>query len=86
MSAPHSASAAKKARETSKTHYDVLQISQDATLTDVKKAYRKLAVQTHPDRNLDNVEEATIRFREVSEAYEILSEEKARKDYDRILK
>ncbi|EED92081.1 predicted protein, partial [Thalassiosira pseudonana CCMP1335] len=64
-------------------HYDVLQISQDATLTDVKKAYRKLAVQTHPDRNLDNVEEATIRFREVSEAYEILSDEKARKDYDR---
>jgi len=86
MSAPHSTSAAKKARETSKTHYDVLQISQDATLTDVKKAYRKLAVQTHPDRNLDNVEEATIRFREVSEAYEILSDEKARKDYDRILK
>lgn len=75
-------------RKTSKkkTHYEVLQVPQDASLQDIKKAYRKLAVQHHPDRNPGHEEEATVRFREVSEAYEILSDEKSRKQYDNMLK
>lgn len=74
------------AKSKPKTHYDVLEIPQGASLKDIKKAYRKLAVQHHPDRNLGNEEEATIRFREISEAYEILSDEQTRKQYDKMLK
>lgn len=82
------ATAAKRStdRKTPKTHYEVLQVPQDASLQDIKKAYRKLAVQHHPDRNPGHEEEATVRFREVSEAYEILSDEKSRKQYDNMLK
>ena len=69
-----------------RTHYEVLEVPQDASLQDIKKAYRRLAVQHHPDRNPGNEEEATIKFREVSEAYEILSDEKSRREYDQFLK
>ena len=69
-----------------KTHYEVLELKQDATLKDIKKAYRKLAVQHHPDRNIGNEEESTIKFREISEAYEVLSDEGLRRDYDNQLK
>merc|ERR1719491_608026 len=69
-----------------KTHYDALEIKQSATLKDVKKAYRKLAVQHHPDRNPGDEEAATVKFRVISEAYEVLSDEGARRDYDRALK
>lgn len=70
----------------SKTHYEVLGLKQDASLKDIKKAYRSLAVQHHPDRNLGNEEEATIKFREISEAYEILSDENSRRQYDKMLR
>ncbi|KAL7542350.1 hypothetical protein ACHAXR_011687 [Thalassiosira sp. AJA248-18] len=69
-----------------KTHYDVLELQQDASLKDIKKAYRRLAVQHHPDRNLGNEDEATVKFREISEAYEVLSDEGSRREYDRALK
>jgi hypothetical protein len=70
-----------------RTHYDVLELdvsssSSSVTLTDVKKAYRRLAVRYHPDRNIGNEEEATVRFREINEAYEILSNEDSRREYD----
>lgn len=74
------------AKQKERTHYEVLGLTQDASLQDVKKAYRKLAVQHHPDRNLGNEEEATIKFREVNEAYEILSDEQSRKQYDKMLR
>ena len=54
-----------------KTHYDVLEIEQSATLKDIKKAYRRLAVQFHPDRNRGNEQEATIKFRQINEAYQV---------------
>ena len=69
-----------------KTHYDTLELQPEATLKEIKKAYRKLAVQHHPDRNLGNEEEATVKFRAISEAYEVLSDEELRRDYDRALK
>jgi len=68
------------------SYYDVLELKRDATLPDVKKAYRRLAVLHHPDRNIGNEEEATIKFREISEAYEVLSDEESRRQYDQSLK
>ena len=49
-----------------RTHYDVLELSRDATPTDVKKAYRRLAVRHHPDRNIGDQAGATVWFREVT--------------------
>lgn len=70
------------------THYDVLGLDQDkCDLRDVKKAYRKLALKYHPDRvPAAEKEEATVKFREVSEAYQVLSDENKRAEYDRSLK
>jgi curved DNA-binding protein CbpA len=64
------------------TYYDILELRQDASLTDIKKAYRRLAMLHHPDRNRGNEEQATLIFQKVSEAYEVLSEETKRKEYD----
>ena len=77
-------------RETMKdqTYYDVLGLDKDkCSRRDVKTAYRKLALKYHPDRvPAEEKEESTIKFREVSEAYEVLSDEAKRADYDRSLK
>jgi molecular chaperone DnaJ len=62
-------------------YYDVLNISRDASEEDIKKAFRKLALEFHPDRNRS--EGAEGRFKEVNEAYQILSDAKKRSDYDR---
>ena len=62
-------------------YYDVLSISRDASEEDVKKAFRKLALEFHPDRNRS--EGAEGRFKEVNEAYQVLSDAKKRADYDR---
>ena len=67
-------------------YYKILELSKNASDKDIKKAYRKLAVQHHPDRNIGNEEESTIKFREISEAYEVLSDEGLRRDYDNQLK
>jgi len=63
-------------------YYRVLEVTRNASTEDIKKAYRKLALKWHPDKNPDNLEEATKRFKELSEAYEVLSDEKKRKVYD----
>ena len=69
------------------TYYAVLQLSQTATLQEIKKAYRKLALQHHPDRNPpEKKDQATIQFRRVNEAYEVLSDEDQRRQYDADLK
>jgi len=63
-------------------YYEVLDLPRTASAADIKKSYRKLALRWHPDKNPDNQQEATVRFREVSEAYEVLIDEKKRKIYD----
>ena len=61
-------------------YYDILGVSRDANDRQIKKAFRKLAVKYHPDKNKDP--KAEDKFREIAEAYEVLSDEKKRMEYD----
>ena len=63
-------------------YYATLGVARDASADDLKKAYRKLAMQHHPDRNPGN-KQAEVRFKEVSESYEVLKDEQKRAAYDR---
>lgn len=56
------------------TPYTILDITTSATQDEIKKAYRKKVMQWHPDRNPDNVEEATVMFRKIQFAYESLTQ------------
>jgi molecular chaperone DnaJ len=61
-------------------YYDVLNLPKDASKTKIKKAYRKLAMKYHPDRN--KASDAEEKFKEISEAYAILSDDEKRSQYD----
>ncbi len=63
-------------------YYEVLGVSKTATDEEIKKAYRKLARQYHPDVNKDNPKEAEAKFKEVNEAYSVLSDSQKRSAYD----
>src|SRR5436309_8381916 len=63
-------------------YYEILSVERTATVEEIKKAYRKLALQYHPDRNPDN-KEAEEKFKEATEAYEVLSDGDKRARYDR---
>ena len=64
-----------------KDYYATLGVSKESTEADIKKAYRKLALKYHPDKNPDN-EAAEQKFKETSEAYSVLSDAQKRKEYD----
>ncbi|KAK7896375.1 hypothetical protein WMY93_021700 [Mugilogobius chulae] len=61
-------------------YYDILGVPRDATERQIKKAFHKLALKYHPDRNKGS--DAEAKFREIAEAYEILSDDKRRREYD----
>jgi molecular chaperone DnaJ len=64
-----------------KDYYAALGVAKDADAAAIKKAYRKLATELHPDKNPDNAD-AEAKFKEVSEAYDVLSDPKRRSEYD----
>lgn len=61
-------------------YYAALGLQSDASLTDIKKAFRQKASQYHPDRN--TAADAATRFREIQQAYDVLSNDETRKAYD----
>lgn len=65
-----------------KDYYETLGVDKNATPDEIKKAYRKLAKKYHPDANRENKDEAEKKFKEIAEAYEVLSDEQKKKMYD----
>lgn len=66
-----------------KDYYKILGVARNASTDEIRKAYRKLAMQYHPDKNPDN-KQAEERFKEINEAYQVLSDDKKRSRYDRL--
>ena len=64
-----------------KDYYKILEINKNATVDEIKKAYRKLAKKWHPDKNMNNPK-AEEKFKEIQEAYDILSDKTEREKYD----
>ena len=64
-------------------YYSVLGLDKNASTEDIKRSFKKLAKRWHPDKNPNNAEEATRKFKEVSEAYKVLLDEEKRRIYDR---
>jgi len=65
-----------------KDYYDVLGITKSSSGDEIKKAYKKLAFKHHPDKNIGKEKEAEEKFKEISEAYEVLSDSQKRARYD----
>lgn len=64
-------------------YYEVLGVPQNASSSDIKKAYHQLALQVHPDKNSENKKAAEEEFKRVSEAYAVLSDTEKRNNYDK---
>ncbi|KAL6877170.1 DnaJ domain-containing protein [Trichoderma novae-zelandiae] len=86
MGAEQSSDAGSRRTDTETTHrtcyYELLEVERTATDVEIKKAYRKKALELHPDRNFNDVEAATRKFAEVQAAYDILSDPQERAWYD----
>ena len=65
-----------------KDFYEILGVKKDATKDEIRKAYKKLALKWHPDKNPENKKEAEEKFKEIAEAYSVLSDPEKKKEYD----
>lgn len=63
-------------------YYNILKVSRNASEEDVKKSYKRLAMKWHPDKNVVNTKEAEAKFKQISEAYDVLSDPEKRQIYD----
>lgn len=63
-------------------YYEILGVNQNSDIRDIKKAYRKLALKWHPDKNQENKTVATNKFKQITEAYDTLSDETKKRNYD----
>ncbi|GIZ38140.1 hypothetical protein CKM354_000156300 [Cercospora kikuchii] len=81
-SSPGDGSGAADAAQVKTSYYTLLSVERNATEEEIKKAYRRKALELHPDRNYGNVEAATKLFAEVQSAYEVLSDPQERAWYD----
>ena len=66
----------------SKNYYEILGISKNSDDNEIKRSYKKLAIKWHPDKNPDNKVEAEKKFKEISEAYQVLSDPQKKELYD----
>lgn len=64
------------------SYYEILELPRNSSDADIKKAYRRLAMKWHPDKNPDIAEEAAKKFQEIGEAYDVLSDMEKRAIYD----
>lgn len=67
---------------TKRDYYEILGVSKTASDSELKSAYRKMALKWHPDKNPTNKEEAETKFKEINEAYQVLSDKQKRQTYD----
>lgn len=69
-----------------KDYYSIMGVNVDASTEDIKKAFRRLALRYHPDHNPENIKAAEAKFKEINEAYEVLSNEDKRWRYDSLMR
>ena len=72
----------KQPKEKAEDYYKILGVKRSATDAQIKKAFKKLAIKYHPDKNADDPEGAKEKFQKVAQAYETLSDPEKRKIYD----
>ena len=69
---------------TKRDYYKILGVSKNSSATEIKKAYRKLALKWHPDKHKENKKEAETKFKEINQAYEVLSDSQKKSAYDQL--
>ena len=67
---------------TSRSHYETLGVARDASLADIRKAYRLMALRWHPDKNPEHIAEAETVFKAVKLSYDVLADAAKRRKYD----